>query len=80
MTVIILIYSYQRSKSIKKNGYPDCVDPRIGTSDYDGKRLPAWTDRILYKANVANYDNYKLSLRQHSYNAHQHFLQSDHKV
>ena len=56
------------------------VDLRIGTSDYDGKRLPAWTDRILYKANVANYDNYKLSLRQHSYNAHQHFLQSDHKV
>ena len=55
-------------------------NPRIGSSDYDGKRLPAWTDRILFKANVANYDSYKLSLRQHSYNAHQHFLQSDHKV
>ena len=53
---------------------------RIGSSDYDVKRLPAWTDRILFKANVANYDSYKLSLRQHSYNAHQHFLQSDHKV
>ena len=73
---------HKRSKSliINKNGYQDYFDPRIGTSDYDGKRLPAWTDRILYKANVANYDNYKLSLRQHSYNAHQHFLQSDHKV
>ena len=53
---------------------------RIGTSDYDVKRLPAWTDRILFKAKVAKYDNYELSLRQHSYNAHQHFLQSDHKV
>ena len=61
----------------------DCYNienPRIGTSDYDGKRLPAWTDRVLFKANVANYDSYKLSLRQHSYNAHQHFMQSDHKV
>jgi len=59
--------------------FPPSYKYKIGTSDYDGKRLPAWTDRILYKANVANYDNYKLSLRQHSYNAHQHFLQSDHK-
>ena len=55
-------------------------NPRIGTSDYDGKRLPAWTDRVLFKANVANYDSYKLNLRQHSYNVHQHFMQSDHKV
>jgi len=59
--------------------FPPSYKFKIGSSDYDGKRLPAWTDRILYKANVANYDNYKLSLRQHSYNAHQHFLQSDHK-
>ena len=61
----------------------DCYNienPRIGTSDYDGKRLPAWTDRVLFKANVANYDSYKLNLRQHSYNVHQHFMQSDHKV
>jgi inositol-1,4,5-trisphosphate 5-phosphatase len=59
--------------------FPPSYKYKIGTSDYDGKRLPAWTDRVLFKANVANYDSYKLSLRQHSYNAHQHFMQSDHK-
>ena len=36
--------------------------------------------RVLYKANKANYDTYELSLRQHDYSAHPHFLQSDHKV
>lgn len=59
--------------------FPPSYKYRIGTSEYDSKRLPSWTDRILFKANVANYDNYELSLRQHSYMAHQHFLQSDHK-
>ena len=34
----------------------------------------------MFKANVANYDSYKLNLRQHSYDVHQHFMQSDHKV
>ena len=31
---------------------------------YDRKRLPAWTDRILYKANTANYENYSLEALQ----------------
>ena len=35
------------------------------TKSFSSKRLPSWTDRILYKANVANYENYKLSLNQH---------------
>ncbi len=52
---------------------------RIGTSEYDTKRAPAWTDRILYKANEANYDMYELSVRQHGYTALQEFTQSDHK-
>ncbi len=33
---------------------------KIGTRDvFDGKRRPAWTDRILYRVNTSNYDNYK---------------------
>jgi len=59
--------------------FPPSYKYKIGTSVYDAKRLPSWTDRILYKANVANYENYKLSLNQHSYTAHADFLESDHK-
>lgn len=59
--------------------FPPTYKYRVGSSSYDTKRLPAWTDRILYKANKANYDSFELSLRQHSYSAHPHFLQSDHK-
>ena len=29
---------------------------KVGTQMYDTKRAPAWTDRVLHKANVANYD------------------------
>jgi inositol-1,4,5-trisphosphate 5-phosphatase len=59
--------------------FPPTYKYRVGSSEYDTKRLPAWTDRILYKANVANYESFKLSLRQHAYSAHQHFTESDHK-
>eukprot|EP00092_Neocalanus_flemingeri_P025806 GFUD01027972.1.p1 GENE.GFUD01027972.1~~GFUD01027972.1.p1 ORF type:complete len:457 (-),score=93.79 GFUD01027972.1:300-1670(-) len=59
--------------------FPPSYKYKIGTSVYDGKRFPSWTDRILYKANVANYETYKLSLNQHSYTAHADFLESDHK-
>jgi len=59
--------------------FPPSYKYKVGTSVYDGKRLPAWTDRILYKANVANYEHFKLSLNQHSYMAHAEFLESDHK-
>jgi len=59
--------------------FPPSFKYKVGTSVYDSKRLPSWTDRILYKANVANYENYKLSLNQHSYTAHADFLESDHK-
>jgi len=59
--------------------FPPSFKYKVGTSVYDSKRLPAWTDRILYKANVANYENYKLSLNQHSYAAHSDFMESDHK-
>ena len=59
--------------------FPPSYKYKIGSSDYDLKRAPAWTDRILFKANVANYDNYALSLRQHQYSSHSSLCQSDHK-
>lgn len=60
--------------------FPPTFKYKMGsTSTYDKKRRPAWTDRILFKANVANYGNYKLSLNQHSYSAHQDYTESDHK-
>lgn len=59
--------------------FPPSYKYKIGTSDYDLKRAPAWTDRILFKANVANYDNYALSVNQHKYSAHTGLCQSDHK-
>lgn len=59
--------------------FPPSYKFRIGTSEYDTKRAPAWTDRILFKANEANYDMYELSVRQHGYTALQEFTQSDHK-
>ena len=59
--------------------FPPSYRFKVGSSVYDTKRVPAWTDRILFKANVANYDNYKLSINQHSYTSLQDFTQSDHK-
>ena len=59
--------------------FPPSYKFKIGTSDYDLKRAPAWTDRILFKANVANYDHYALSVRQHEYSSHASLCQSDHK-
>ena len=59
--------------------FPPSYKYKIGSSDYDLKRAPAWTDRILFKANVANYDHYVLSLNQHQYSSHGSLCQSDHK-
>jgi len=60
--------------------FPPTFKYKVGsTSVYDTKRRPAWTDRILFTANVSNYQDYKLSLNQHSYSAHQDFIESDHK-
>lgn len=44
----------------------------IGTEDYDKKRRPAWTDRILFRVNSYNYedDNVELSLEAKNYQSH----------
>ena len=52
---------------------------KVGTTVFDAKRRPAWTDRILFKLNKGNYDNLELSLLQTSYTSHPEFMDSDHK-
>jgi len=44
----------------------------IGTEEYDKKRRPAWTDRILFRVNSYNYedDNVELSLEAKNYQSH----------
>jgi len=59
--------------------FPPTFKYKVGTDVFDAKRRPAWTDRILFKANRANYDSIELSLRQHSYASAPAFLDSDHK-
>ena len=59
--------------------FPPTFKYKVGTSVFDGKRRPGWTDRILFKANRANYDTVDLALKQLSYSSHPAFLDSDHK-
>jgi len=59
--------------------FPPTFKYKVGTNVFDAKRRPAWTDRILFKANRGNYDNIDLTLNQHSYRSHPSFLESDHK-
>lgn len=59
--------------------FPPTFKFKTNSSIYDMKRRPAWTDRILFKANVGNYDQIQLSLNQNSYKSHPEFVESDHK-
>jgi len=59
--------------------FPPTFKYKVGTDVFDAKRRPAWTDRILFKANRANYDQIELSLNQLSYRSVRAFLDSDHK-
>ncbi|XP_013164333.1 PREDICTED: inositol polyphosphate 5-phosphatase K-like isoform X1 [Papilio xuthus] len=51
----------------------------LGTDDYDLKRKPSWTDRILYKVVPNNYENITLRADCLSYNDVPHYTVSDHK-
>ncbi|XP_035440004.1 inositol polyphosphate 5-phosphatase K isoform X2 [Spodoptera frugiperda] len=51
----------------------------IGGDEYDVKRKPSWTDRILYKVNANNYENVTLKAEVVSYNHMAHYTVSDHK-
>ena len=59
--------------------FPPSFKYKVGTSVFDPKRRPAWTDRVLFKVNKANFDTLDLNLEQLSYESHPAFLDSDHK-
>lgn len=61
--------------------FPPTFKYKVGTSEYDDKRKPAWTDRILFKVNEKNYENVtlKVDLLKDSYKCHPFYTLSDHK-
>ncbi|KAF5292863.1 hypothetical protein FQR65_LT11115 [Abscondita terminalis] len=59
--------------------FPPTFKYEVGSQDYDHKRRPAWTDRILYKVNSNNYENVTLKIEPKSYKAHHSYSVSDHK-
>ncbi|KAJ8721967.1 hypothetical protein PYW08_004369 [Mythimna loreyi] len=59
--------------------FPPTYKFMIGGDEYDLKRKPSWTDRILYKVNANNYENVTLKAEVVSYNYMSHYTVSDHK-
>ncbi|XP_035898208.1 phosphatidylinositol 4,5-bisphosphate 5-phosphatase A-like isoform X5 [Anopheles stephensi] len=59
--------------------FPPTFKFEHGSNDYDMKRRPAWTDRILYAVNENNYRNVRLTAEQTSYKSHPSYSISDHK-
>ncbi|GBP61324.1 Inositol polyphosphate 5-phosphatase K [Eumeta japonica] len=59
--------------------FPPTYKFNIGTDEYDIKRKPSWTDRILYKVVPNNYENVTLRADSLSYNHMPHYTVSDHK-
>ncbi|XKL59403.1 hypothetical protein PGB90_000419 [Kerria lacca] len=59
--------------------FPPSYKYFIGSQDYDLKRRPAWTDRILYRVNKFAYENITLDTKQLSYKSYDKYGLSDHK-
>ncbi|XP_026761680.2 inositol polyphosphate 5-phosphatase K-like isoform X2 [Galleria mellonella] len=59
--------------------FPPTYKFTIGSDEYDLKRKPSWTDRILYKVIANNYENITLRADLISYNHIPHYTVSDHK-
>ncbi|KZC10680.1 Inositol polyphosphate 5-phosphatase K, partial [Dufourea novaeangliae] len=59
--------------------FPPTYKYEFASQEFDLKRRPSWTDRILYKVNADVYDDVKLSAIQHNYKSHFNYIQSDHK-
>lgn len=59
--------------------FPPTFKFKENTSDYDMKRRPAWTDRVLYAVNRDKFPEIKLHLEQMSYKSHPGYNISDHK-
>ncbi|XP_043258389.1 inositol polyphosphate 5-phosphatase K-like [Colletes gigas] len=59
--------------------FPPTYKYEFASQEFDLKRRPSWTDRILYKVNADVYDDVKLSAIQRNYKSHSNYIQSDHK-
>ncbi|XP_053609376.1 inositol polyphosphate 5-phosphatase K-like isoform X2 [Plodia interpunctella] len=59
--------------------FPPTYKFNIGSDDYDIKRKPSWTDRILYKVIADNYENITLRADLVTYNHMPQYTVSDHK-
>ncbi|XP_032594813.1 inositol polyphosphate 5-phosphatase K [Drosophila grimshawi] len=60
--------------------FPPTFKFKEGTSDYDLKRRPAWTDRIMYAVQPSNRQpGMQLAIEQCSYKSHPAYNISDHK-
>ena len=59
--------------------FPPTYKYEFASQEFDLKRRPSWTDRILYKVNADVYDDVKLSAVQRNYKSHSSYIQSDHK-
>lgn len=64
----------------RKPVFPPTFKFKEGTSEYDLKRRPAWTDRILYAVQPINRQpNMPLEIEQCAYKSHPGYNISDHK-
>ncbi|XP_043273810.1 inositol polyphosphate 5-phosphatase K-like isoform X2 [Venturia canescens] len=59
--------------------FPPTYKFEFASQNYDLKRRPSWTDRILYKVNADVYEDVKLKATQRSYKSHPNYVLSDHK-
>jgi len=59
--------------------FPPTYKFETGLDNYDVKRRPGWTDRILYQVNANAYDNVTLKVEGLSYKSHTHYRASDHR-
>ncbi|KAL1140543.1 hypothetical protein AAG570_000473, partial [Ranatra chinensis] len=59
--------------------FPPTYKYLFNSEEYDLKRRPGWTDRILYKVNTNAYENVTLEAKSTSYRSFHHCCTSDHK-
>ncbi|XP_012258964.2 inositol polyphosphate 5-phosphatase K [Athalia rosae] len=59
--------------------FPPTYKYEFASQQFDFKRRPSWTDRILYKVNSEVYEGIKLKADQTFYKSHPSYVQSDHK-
>ncbi|XP_029660833.1 inositol polyphosphate 5-phosphatase K-like [Formica exsecta] len=60
--------------------FPPTYKYEFESQEFDLKRRPSWTDRILYKINAIDiYNDVELKAEQHTYKSHPSYSVSDHK-